>query len=121
MAQHNELGKKGEELASQYLQKKSYKILERNWRYEKDEIDIIATDGLFLVIVEVKTRSTDFYGQPEEAVTRQKERFIIRATEEYIIQKDINLEVRYDIISIIIKNGKEAINHIEDAFYPTLF
>jgi putative endonuclease len=120
MADHNELGKKGEEIAAEYLTRQGFKILERNWRFEKDEIDIIATGEGFLAIVEVKTRSTDIFGQPEEAVTKKKEKYIVRATEEYIIQHNLMMEVRYDIISIVVRNGKPKINHIREAFYPTL-
>jgi putative endonuclease len=71
-----------------------------------------------LVIVEVKTRSTNAFGEPEIAVTKQKQKFLIRAAQNYIQQKNINEECRFDIISIIAKNGKNIIHHIEDAFYP---
>ena len=121
MAEHNKLGKKGEEIAARYLRGLGYKIVEQNWRHEKDEIDIIAFDGRFLVIIEVKTRSTSFFGDPEEAVTDKKRRFLIRATEAYLEKKDLYNEVRYDIISIIIENREERIKHIKDAFYPTLY
>ena len=73
MARHNELGKKGENLAKEMLVDKGYTIVETNWRFDKDEIDIVAKDGDEFVIVEVKTRSTDFYGFPEDAVDSQKE------------------------------------------------
>lgn len=120
MAQHNQLGKKGEEIAVRYLRSQNHKILEQNWRHEKDEIDIISLDGPFVVITEVKTRSTSFFGDPEDAVNDKKRRFLIRATEAYLEIKDIFKEVRYDIISIIIENKEERIRHIKDAFYPTL-
>lgn len=120
MAKHYDLGKKGENIATAHLREKGYKILKQNWRYGKDEIDIIAEIDDFIVFVEVKTRSTDYFGYPEEAVDDKKERFLIRAADEYIIQKDINKEARFDIISIIIDGNKQSIRHIEDAFYPTL-
>ncbi len=120
MAKHYNLGIKGEETAANYLAGLGYKIIERNWRHKKDEIDIIALDGRFLVIAEVKTRSTDVFGEPEEAVTVTKQKFLIRAAEEYIFMKDIKLETRYDIISIVIKGKRETIRHIKEAFYPTL-
>ena len=120
MAKHYDLGKKGEETAANYLSEQGYQILERNWRFGKDEIDIIAEHDNFLVIVEVKTRSSSFYGNPEEAVDEQKQRLLIRAANEYVIQKEIDLEVRFDIFSIIIESDKQTINHIKDAFYPTL-
>lgn len=120
MSQHYELGKKGEELATVFLEEEGYKILHRNWRFGKDEIDIIAQTDTFLVIVEVKTRSTDYFGDPEEAVDKQKQRFLVRAADVFINQKEIDLEVRFDIISIVFEKGKHTIRHIEDAFYPTL-
>ncbi len=120
MAKHYDLGKKGEEIAASHLVKQGYIIKERNWRFGKDEIDIIAEYDNFLVVVEVKTRSTNYYGNPEEAVDEQKQHFLTRAANEYVLQKEIDLEVRFDIFSIVIESGKQAINHIEDAFYPTL-
>jgi len=120
MAKHYDLGKKGEKIAATHLAKQGYTIKERNWRFGKDEIDIIAEHDNFLVVVEVKTRSSSYFGNPEEAVDEQKQGFLIRAANEYVIQKEIDLEVRFDIFSIIIESGKQTINHIEDAFYPTL-
>ncbi len=118
MAKHNELGKKGEELAKIMLIDKGYSIIETNWRYDKDEIDIIAKDGDELVIVEVKTRSTDFFGYPEEAVNSKKEFFLIRATESYLQENDLDIDSRFDIVSIILNNKETKIHHIIDAFYP---
>ena len=120
MAEHNELGDSGEKLALSFLKEKSYEILATNWRFGADEIDIIARHNNFLVIVEVKTRSSNYYGEPEVFVTKQKQKFLIRATQNYINQHDINEECRFDIIAIVSKNGKNTIHHIEDAFYPTL-
>lgn len=118
MARHNELGKRGEHLAKKMLNDKGYSIIETNWRYDKDEIDIVAKDGDELVIVEVKTRSTDFYGFPEDAVDSQKERFLIRATEAYLEENDMDLDTRFDIVSIILNKKETKIYHIVDAFYP---
>ena len=120
MAEHNELGKKGEEIALQHLKKNQYTILETNWRYGKDEIDIIAKQDEMLVIVEVKTRSSNYLVEPEFAVTKKKQGFLIRATNAYIDKKDVELECRFDIISIIVYSDKTNLEHIEDAFYPTL-
>ncbi len=121
MARHNELGKEGEHRALQMLQAKGYTILETNWRNYKVEVDIIATDKDELVIVEVKTRSTDYFGDPEEAVGPAKARNLIRAAETYIELNDVDMDVRFDIVSIILKNGKATINHIIDAFYAADF
>lgn len=118
MAEHNDLGKLGEELAVDYLTGKGFEILERNWRNIHKEIDIIARDGKFLVIVEVKTRQTDEYGEPDIAVTRKKQRMLIAAANAYITRNGLDVETRFDIISIIFKDGKPVIEYIEDAFLP---
>lgn len=118
MAEHNELGKLGEDLAVQYLTDKGYEILERNWRNIHKEIDIIAKDGDDLVIVEVKARQTDEYGEPDIAVTKRKQRMLIAAANAYIARKGLDVETRFDIISIVFKDGEHVIEHIEDAFLP---
>ena len=108
-------------MALKMLKAKGYTILETNWRDYKVEVDIIATDKDELVIVEVKTRSTDYFGDPEDAVGPAKSRNLIRAAEAYIEQNDLDMDVRFDIVSIILKNGKAVIRHIEDAFYAADF
>ena len=118
MAKHNELGKRGEELATQYLTEKGYEILERNWRNKHKEIDIIAKDGECLVIVEVKTRQTDEYGDPDIAVTRQKQWRLISAANAYVFQNKLDIDARFDIISIVFHDDEPIIEHIEDAFLP---
>lgn len=118
MADHNEFGKLGEELAVNYLTGKGYKILECNWHNIHKEIDIIARDGKFLVIVEVKARQTDEYGDPDIAVTKKKQKLLISAANSYIFQKHLDIETRFDIISIIFRDGEPVIEHIEDAFLP---
>ena len=118
MADHNDLGKLGEELAVQYLVDKGYEILERNWRNIHKEIDIIAKDGKFLVIVEVKTRKSDEYGAPDLAVTKRKQHMLIAATNAYIFRNKLDVETRFDIISIFFKDSEPVIEHIEDAFLP---
>ncbi len=118
MAKHNELGKKGEEIAKNMLIDKGWEILDTNWRFDKDELDIVAKDGDEIVIVEVKTRSTDFFGYPEDAVDSKKEKFLIRATESYIEENNIDVDTRFDIIAIILNDKETKIHHIVDAFYP---
>ena len=120
MAKHNELGKLGEELAVQYLINIGYTILERNWRNIHKEIDIIAKDGDMLAIVEVKTRQTDEFGDPGIAVNRKKQRLLIAAANAYIFKNKLDVETRFDIISIIFKDGEPVIEHIKDAFLPNL-
>ena len=99
MSEHFDLGLKGEELARNYLKENNYQIRATNWRFGKNEIDIIAIDQKEIVIVEVKTRSTRFYGDPEVFVTKTKQRFLVKAAHAYIIQKNINLDCRFDIIA----------------------
>ena len=110
------LGKKGEELAKNYLLDKGYRILHLNWRFKHKEIDIIAEIEDFLVFVEVKSRSTDYYENPQDAVNNKKQRFIIDAAEAYIIENDIEKESRFDIIAIIKTGNNYKIEHIPDAY-----
>ncbi len=117
MAEHNDLGNIGEEMAAGYLRSKGYIIRHRNWKFEKKELDIVAEKENILVVVEVKTRSTGCFLHPQEAVTNAKIRHIIHAAETYIFQYDLMMETRFDIISVIPdKNGLFSIEHIEDAF-----
>ncbi|WP_075343541.1 YraN family protein [Tenacibaculum agarivorans] len=115
MAEHNELGKEGEKEAIAYLKKNGYEILENNYRFKKAEIDIIALKEE-LVVVEVKTRSTDYFGNPEEFVTSKKKKLLVKAIDNYIIEKDLDVEVRFDIIAIIKRGYLFEVDHIEDAF-----
>lgn len=121
MAEHNDLGKKGEELAVEYLLKEGYKILDRNWTFQKAEIDIIAQKESILAIVEVKTRSSLDFGAPQDFVKPKKIQLLIKAVNAYINdrEKDFcdDLNIRFDIIAIH-KNGESfAIEHFTDAFY----
>ncbi|CAA9194728.1 hypothetical protein FLA105534_00300 [Flavobacterium bizetiae] len=121
MAEHNDLGKKGEELAVEYLLKEGYKILDRNWTFQKAEIDIIAQKESILVIVEVKTRSSLDFGAPQDFVKPKKIQLLIKAVNAYINdrEKDFcdDLNIRFDIVAIH-KNGESfAIEHFTDAFY----
>ena len=120
MAEHNELGIKGEMLALEYLKEKGYKILETNWKCGKKEIDIIALTDDYLLIIEVKTRSTDAYGEPQEFVTVAKQRFLTNAAQIFAEHHNIQQEVRFDIISIVMNDYDHVLNHLEDAFYPVL-
>lgn len=118
MAEHIDFGKQGEEIAVKYLMDKGYEILERNWRNRHQEIDIIAKDGKELVIVEVKTRKSNNYGEPDLAVNKQKQRLLIYAANAYLFRNKLDIDTRFDIISIIVSNDKPVIDHIEDAFLP---
>ena len=120
MSYNQDFGKIGEEIAVNYLINKGYQILERNWRSGHKEIDIIALDGNTLVAVEVKTRKSATYGEPDIAVGVMKQKMLIWAADAYVRYKNLNVEVRFDIISIVITNKDQHLEHIEDAFIPTL-
>lgn len=117
MAEHNELGKLGEELAVEFLQKNGYDILETNWLFQKAEIDIIAQKENILAIVEVKTRSTVDFGLPQDFVKPKKIQLLVKAVNEYVISNELDVEVRFDIIAIHKEGKNYKIEHIEDAFY----
>lgn len=117
MADHNDFGKIAEDMAADYLQKKGYKILVRNFRFQKAEIDIIAEKDNLIIVVEVKARSTDAFILPQEAVTKTKIRSIVLAANHYLEEFNRQNEVRFDIISVLPDENKNlTIDHIADAF-----
>ena len=117
MFKSHELGKRGENLAAKLLINKGLTILERNWRTGRTEVDIIATDGLFLIICEVKTRSSSQFGSPDEAINVKKMEALARAGAVYQEEKGMGLEFRFDVINIILKEEiPEQIEHLEAAF-----
>ena len=117
MATHNELGNKGEQLAVDYLLKNNYAIIERNYRFDKAEVDIIARYKDILAIIEVKTRSTSDFGNPQDFVKPKQIQRLVKAVDEYVTENDLDVEVRFDIIAIV-KTGKAYdIEHLENAFY----
>lgn len=119
MSSKKEVGNLGEEIAVDFLIKKGYQILATNWRYLKGEIDIIAKKEDWLVFVEVKSRSTVDFGNPEDFVTPKQQKLIINTAHEFIVSNDRQEEARFDIIGIVIQNNKvKQIDHLEDAFYP---
>ena len=118
MTDHIKIGSKGEKLASEFLENSGYTIIEKNWRSGRYEIDIIAEEKNILVFVEVKTRSNDYYGFPEESVNKTKQDHILQAAEDYVIQKNITKEIRFDIVSIILDGNVQKIYHVIDAIAP---
>lgn len=120
MADHNDIGRKGERLALEFIKDKEFKIRNINWRFKKNELDIIAEKNNSLVVIEVKTRTSEYFENPKEAVTVSKQKFIIKATEAYINEFDIDLETRFDIVAVTILGNETKIEHIEDAFQPSL-
>ncbi|MGY0390963.1 YraN family protein [Bizionia sp. KMM 8389] len=117
MAQHNDLGNLGEQLAVAFLQAKGYAVLQRNYRFQKAEIDIIAQHETEIICIEVKTRNSDFFGDPQDFVSPGKIKLLIKAMDAYITENAIDLDCRFDIIAILKNNTKEQITHYENAFY----
>ena len=120
MAESHNLGKKGEDVAADHLRNDGYKILFRNWKWGKHEIDLIAENKDQILFAEVKTRSDDFRMHPVTAVTTEKQKSIIRAADGYLKKFNIDKESRFDVITIIKKGDSYHVDHIEGAFYPTL-
>lgn len=117
MADHNDFGILAEDLAVKYLEKNNYKILVRNFRFQKTEIDIIAEKDELIIIFEVKARSTNAFMLPQEAVTKTKIRSIVLAANHYMEKFEKQNEVRFDIISVLPDENKNLlIDHIADAF-----
>ncbi len=123
MAEHNELGKWGEDEAAHFLENKGYSILERDWKMGKRDLDIVAMseNHATLVFIEVKTRKNDEFQEPEEAVDTLKMRNLAIAANAYVKLMNIDTEIRFDIVSVIGGKGNIfRIEHIEDAFNPLL-
>ncbi|MDO5717261.1 MAG: YraN family protein [Tissierellia bacterium] len=107
----------GEDLALEFLEQKGLYVLERNYRNYVGEIDIVAMDEEYLVFIEVKTRLSDRFGMPNEAVDDRKKRKIYDTSAIYIAEKNCtDLDVRYDIVEVLRENGKFSIHHIVNAF-----
>ena len=115
MAAHNELGKWGEDLAARYLQQRGYVIVERDWRSGHRDIDIVALDGDTAVFVEVKTRRSRFFGEPEEAIDYRKRLSLQTAISHYVKMRHINCEIRFDIVTVVgTMDSEPEIDHIKD-------
>lgn len=111
------IGRKGENLAAEYLERLGYQILEKNYRFKKSEIDLICQKGGLLVFVEVKTRSTRTFGEPETFVSDNQKAAIIRAAEQYMLDANWSGDLRFDIVAIVSNKSEEEIVHLKDAFY----
>ena len=120
MVSTRELGDIAEKLAREYLVKQGYEIVDTNWYHGHLELDIVARDGEELVIVEVKARTGLRYEHPSEAVTNTKIKRIIEAADAYIIEKNLDVDTRFDVITVIFVNEKFELEHFKDAFYPTM-
>ena len=115
-----EIGSAGEKIAALYLEKKGYHILRQNYRIKGGEIDIIAENAEIIAFVEVKTRSADFISDGFEAVTKTKQKLIIKAAAEYFYRFGSDKQPRFDVVSIVL-DGKKVVgfNYITDAFDAT--
>lgn len=120
MAEHNDLGKLGEEMVHDHLIKLGHKVLCRNYSFNKAEVDIVTEFNNKLIITEVKTRQSDYLTDPEELVPISKQKQIIKAADQFIKENEIDLDCQFDVYIVIVNKHKKEIRHIEDAFYPIL-
>lgn len=120
MADHNDLGRKGEYIAKLHMETEGYEILDENWCHGKAEIDLIAYKDKVIIFAEVKTRTGTGFGQPEDFVDTRKQQLMAQAADEYIYLMNHQGEVRFDIIAVLFnKNLNYTLKHIEDAFWPS--
>lgn len=117
MANHNITGKAGEDKAVEYLLERGHVLLARNYRYRRDEVDIITRDGNCIVFTEVKTRSSNTFGLPEEFVDKAKRKAMKRVAEQYLSTFQKDTDVRFDVVSVLYVSGGTQIHHIKDAFF----
>ncbi len=118
--QNVELGRTGEQLAQNYLIGQNMRFLTKNYRWKRQEIDLIFSEGTDLVFVEVKTRTHASYGAPEKSISKTKQRNLLLAANAYIQENELDCEARFDVVSIIHNRYETTIDHIKTAFYPTL-
>lgn len=117
MARHNDFGKEGEQRAIKLLQDNGYAILESNWTFGKAEVDVIARKENILAAVEVKTRSGTDFGLPQDFVNQKKIRLLVNAVHAYADKIAFEGDIRFDIVSVLHKDGCWRVEHIPDAFY----
>ena len=116
MAKHNKLGKDGELIALMILQKDGYNIVQTNWKFQKSEVDVIAQKDEFLIFIEVKTRGSKRFGKQSDSLNKKKISLYKDAVEGYLEQNPTELEIRFDVINIIIGKDETEIEHIPNAF-----
>ncbi len=117
MAAHNDFGIEGEAIAERYLTTKGYFILAKNYRFEKSEIDIIAKQETTIIFVEVKARTGNRYGFPEEAISEKKKEKLMEGAEAYLLENNLQCPIRFDVIAITKSGDSAEMEHIEDAFF----
>ncbi len=118
MAEFHEKGKVGEDIACEHLAEHGYTIREKNWTFGPVEVDIIAEGDGELIIAEVKTRASSFYGEPQVFVDRKKQQHLIRAANNYVRYHGIDKEVRFDVLAVVLNEQLQKVHHIEQAFGP---
>ncbi len=116
MAHHNELGREGEKYAQQYLRGRGFEILDTNWRYGKAELDIVALKNGRLHIVEVKTRTSDYFGLPQDFVNKKKIKLLVEAANAYCEAKNLDFEIQFDIVSVLMRHNRPEIDYLPNAF-----
>ncbi|MEO9510909.1 MAG: YraN family protein [Flavobacteriaceae bacterium] len=117
MGKHNEFGKQGEQVAVDFLQRERYEICYRNYRYQRAEVDIIARKGAVLAIVEVKSRSVGFLGDLSDTINQKKIKLLVLAADNYVQERKLDVEVRFDIILVIKNKEGFEVEHVKNAFY----
>ena len=117
MGEHNEFGRMGEQIATDFLVENGYEIYARNYRYLNAEVDIIAEKDGILSIVEVKSRNIGFVEDISDTITKKKIRLLTLAADHYIIENDLDVEARFDVIIVVKKQGKFTVEHLENAFH----
>ena len=120
MAKHNILGHEGEDIAAEYLKQQGYSIQDRDWHCGHKDLDLVVTKDNVIAFVEVKTRSGTEWGDPQDFVTDRKIRSIVHSADAYLRLNQINMEVRFDIVSVVIDKGEFKVEHIEQAFFPPM-
>lgn len=117
METHNDFGKRGEKAAAAFLEQRGYTLLERNYRYLKAEVDLVARKGDVLAFVEVKSRKSDDYGPVAETVTAKKIKLMVMAADHYVVERDLDVEVRFDIVTVTENHGRLELEHLKSAFF----
>ena len=120
MAEHIDTGKKGENIAVVFLEQKGYQIIEKNWTNKKFELDIVAKKDNTLYVIEVKTRHSNYLGEPQEWVSKVKQQHLVKGANAYVLLHNLDIEVQFDIVTVILQGEKHLVYHIEDAFYARL-
>ena len=120
MAKHNILGREGEDIAAKYLEQKGYAVLDRDWHCGHKDLDLVVIKDNTIVFVEVKTRTGNEWGDPQDFITDRKIRRIVNSADAYLRFNQIDMDVRFDVISIVAEGGEFKVEHIEQAFFPPI-